>query len=309
MGSKSRERISGIVFDIKRYAIHDGPGIRTTIFVKGCPLRCLWCANPESQILQPEIVWFEDKCIECSKCVSKCPADAIKIDEKNRRVIQWNICTLCGECSKVCPAEALNQIGKHMTVEEVMKEIEKDIIFYTLSGGGVTISGGEPLVQWKFVREIFRKCQEEAIHTALYTCGHSSWEIMKEVLEFVDLVLYDIKVIDAEKHLKYTGVTNRVILENAKRIDSEGIPLMIRIPIIPGYNDSEKSIRHTAEFIVRLKHVKEVGILPYHCYGLQKYKRLGRQYKLENCESPTKDKLQNIREIMESYGLKVTLYG
>jgi len=302
------DKSSSIIFNIQRYSIHDGPGIRTVVFFKGCPLRCLWCSNPESQRNMPEILYSNVKCKNCNKCISICPTKAIQ-DDEGEKVIDRSLCNNCGKCVEICPNEALEIVGQLMTVEEVMREVEKDLVFYRSSGGGVTLSGGECICYPEFSISLLKECYKGAIHTAIETSGFQKWDILKGILQYVDLVLYDLKCIDPIKHVQFTGVDNKIILENAQKIASEKISMIIRIPIIPGYNDSNENIKASAEFVTKLKGVNKIELLPYHRLGEYKYKKLGRKYKLESLSPPSKGHMQELSSIIESYGLEVQIGG
>lgn len=297
----------GIIFNIQRYSIHDGPGIRTLIFFKGCPLRCLWCSNPESQKSSPEILFSKTKCIGCGKCAEVCPKNAI-IKSTDKR-INRDICDLCLKCVETCYAEALENAGKKMTIEEIIKEIEKDRPFYEKSGGGITVSGGEPLMQPKFLKELLKICKERNINTAIETCGYVKWPIFKEVLEFVDLVLMDLKHMDSRSHEKLTGKKNEIILENIKNIAKLKKPMIIRFPLIPTYNDSIENIRKIGEFVKNLGGVDEINIIPFHRFGESKYEKLDREWTISDIKPPTQEYLEEIKKLLENYGLKVKIGG
>ena len=301
MGSNE---LKGLVFNIQRFSIHDGPGIRTTVFMKGCPLRCRWCSNPESWNPYPEIMTYDVKCIRCGKCAQVCPTEAITINQKGRKINRAK-CTLCLECAEVCPTGAISVSGKHMTIEEIMKEVESDKLFYQNSDGGVTISGGEPLSQWEFVRQLLKECKQEGLHTALDTCGYVPWDILEKVLDYTDLVLFDIKHINSSQHRKGTGKGNQLILNNAKRV-ATNTRTWLRFPLIPGYNDFEESVREVAELAAEMC-VEKVSILPYHEWGKTKYEKLGRRYLLENTETPSDEHIKELQRIIENAGLKVTV--
>lgn len=300
--------IRGIISDIQRYSIHDGPGIRTLVFFKGCPLTCLWCSNSESQNSSPEIMYSKDKCKNCERCLSVCAQKAIE-DIEGDKVIDRSICNVCGNCVDACPNQALEIAGRSMTVEDVVRECEKDVVFYRSSGGGITLSGGESLFQPEFSTAILRECHKRGIHTAVETCGLQAWEKMSPMLPYTDLVLYDLKCMDPEKHMLLTGASNRVILENARNLALEKIPMIIRLPVVPGYNDSETNIRAAAEFVATLNSVMEVNLLPYHRLGETKYKKLGIEYKLENTSPPSNEHMEGTARIIESYGLETHIGG
>jgi pyruvate formate lyase activating enzyme len=300
----------GAIFNIQGYSIHDGPGIRTTVFLKGCPLRCLWCQNPESQIPFPEIFFSAEKCAGCAKCVQACPERAIllsgNVSRTNRR-----LCRGSGTCTEVCPNEARALIGRWATVDEIFQTVAADSIFYRESGGGVTLSGGEPLAQPEFAAEILIRCKEARIHTTLDTCGYASREIIKYVVCHADLVLYDFKHMDPEIHKKYTGVSNNLILENARGIHHElSIPMQARLALIPGFNDSPDNIEAMAKFITAdLSSDIPVHILPYHRFGEGKWKRLDRESETMAFEAPSEERIEACRRIFESFGLKAVVGG
>ena len=298
---------TGIIFNIQRYSIHDGPGIRTTVFLKGCPLNCWWCQNPESQLSGQEMVFWEDRCIGCGACSLNCPSGAIQMENK-KPVTDKNKCNLCGECSRICPAQAREMIGKKLTAEEIIKEVEKDLVFYEESGGGVTFSGGEPLKQFEFLESLLICCQEKKIHTAVDTSGYISWRILKKTIPQVDLFLYDLKIMDNERHKKYTGLSNEIIIENLKKLSSVHNNIFIRFPVIPGINDDYQNIKETGEFLSSLK-IVQVNILPYHYMGIDKYRRLGRTYHLAATEPPSEEKLSEVSAILSKFNLKVKLRG
>lgn len=289
-------RNEGIIFNIQKFSIHDGPGIRTTVFLKGCPLHCWWCHNPESINPELEIAFSKSKCINCGKCFEVCPTGAISKGCKER-IYRKDRCILCGKCAEICYAGAIIIYGRKITVDEVMKEVEKDIPFYRNSGGGITISGGEPLMQKEFVKEIFKKCKEENISTALDTSLYGTWDKIKDIFKYLDIILVDIKHMSSEKHKKYTGVGNELILENIKKIPDEVLQI-IRVPIVPSFNDDEENIRRTADFVKRLNKVK-VEVLPYHRLGTSKYEAIGKKEKVKNLKIISKDKLDEIKKMLE----------
>jgi len=300
--------IKGTVFDIKKFSIHDGPGIRTTVFFKGCPLSCWWCHNPESQALEPELVFRESRCIRCGACEAVCAQGAISWDGD---VVSTDgeHCTLCGDCVEVCYAEAREIAGQEMTVAQVMTEIERDVPFYDESGGGVTFSGGEPLFQLDFLRALLRACKEKEIHTALDTCGFAPWETLDDIREYVDLFLYDLKLIDDAKHRKFTGVSNELILRNLQMLSERGHDIFLRVPIVPGINDDDGNIRQTGTFAAALPHLNRVDILPYHHAAVEKYKRLNKVYGLPEIRPSSEEKIVEIAQILEGFGLQVKKGG
>ncbi|HBB15833.1 MAG TPA: glycyl-radical enzyme activating protein [Syntrophus sp. (in: bacteria)] len=260
---------SGVVFNIQRFSIHDGPGIRTTVFLKGCPLRCFWCQNPESQSGRPEIVFDRRKCTLCGACYAACPHGAIAL-EAGRPVFDRRICKGCGQCAVVCPSEARRLSGTRMTVEEVIREVLKDAKFYENSGGGVTLSGGEPLAQPEFARLLFKGCKQAELHTTLDTCGWAPWPDIEKLLEVVDLVLFDIKHLDASMHREAAGHDNLLILENARKI-SKLKPMRIRVPLVPGFNDSPEAVSAIAAFVKSELGSRDIDLLAYNRMGEVKY--------------------------------------
>jgi len=300
------KKSKGLIFDIQRYSIHDGPGIRTLVFMKGCPLSCIWCCNPESQSPSQEIMVTPNKCIGCKRCIEVCPTGAA---EKKDPLEARELCIVCGSCVKACPSTARRLVGHYMSLEEVMEEVEKDFPFYQRSGGGMTVTGGEPLMQADFVRMLLKSCQEKGIHTAIETCGYARWEDFKNVLEYVDLTLYDIKYMNNEKHRELMGVGNELILQNAKKVAKLGKDMVIRVPVIPDCNDSLENMEAIAEFARTLEGVEEIHLLPYHRLGESKYDRLGKSYKLKGVKPLDKESLSKQKKIIESYQLKVQVGG
>jgi len=300
----------GIIFDIKRYAIHGGPEIRTTVFMKGCPLRCIWCQNPEGISPKPEIMYFEYLCIRCHTCVNACPRGAISFDENNVQHIDRERRDGCGLCASLCPPSALKLVGRRITVEELVREIERDIVLYDNSGGGVTFSGGEPLFQPEFLREVLKACKERYIHTALDTSGYAPREVLKSVMPYVDLFLYDIKLVDDRNHEKYTGVSNKIIKENLKFLVENGRAksIILRFPVIPGITDTEHNVRGWVRFLSELKGIEEIDLLPFHDVS-EKFRRLDREYKMEVHHAPSEEILRWIKEEFENIGLKVKMHG
>jgi pyruvate formate lyase activating enzyme len=312
----------GRVFDIQGFTVNDGPGIRTEVFLKGCPLRCLWCHSPESQSFEPQLAWFESRCIGievCGRCLGACPTGAltkgeIKFSPMEKADIQMvhinrEICTDCGACTKVCPSQALSMAGTDMTVEEVMERIEKDRLYYRKSGGGLTVSGGEAMSQFPFLYSLVKRCYDRGISTCLDTSGFAPWERYEKILPFIDLFLYDLKHMDNEAHQTLTHVPNVPILENARRLAAKGASFQIRIPVIPGRNDSEENLRATAAFCAELgTSVQVVQILPYHRLGIAKYDRLQKNYELESVMPPSDEHMKWCKSLIESYGLEVKIH-
>ncbi|MEW6661410.1 MAG: glycyl-radical enzyme activating protein [Bacillota bacterium] len=294
---------TGKIFDIMRYSIHDGPGIRTTVFLKGCPLNCWWCHNPEGKSPQEEIMFWPDRCIGCDECLQVCSSGAISSRELDSK------CTLCGNCIPVCHAGARELVGRQVAVSDLMREIEKDIVFYDQSGGGVTFSGGEPLMQADFLLAMLKKCGEKEIHAAVDTTGYATAETVRKISPYTDLFLYDLKLINDEDHRKFTGVSNKPILENLLFLASINHNINVRIPIIPGINNSEENISAIGEFISSLKVVKEINILPYHKTGAEKYSRLKKVYLLPELDPPAAGEIEVIAARLKAYGLKIKVGG
>lgn len=302
-------RDTGIVFDIKRYAIHDGPGIRTTVFLKGCLLDCPWCHNPEGKAKESEFIWWEEKCIGCRDCQNACAKGAISFSDDSL-LLDRAKCDLCGACIDACPSEALKLVGEEMTVTQVLKVIEKDRAFYDQSGGGVTLSGGEPLLQPDFSYSLLKACKEQGIRTAVDTCGHIDSKVLMRIGKHVDLFLYDLKLINEEKHEKFTGVSNKLILENLRKLSAKGHRAVVRFPLIPGVNDDERDIRELGEFVSSLENLKEVSILSYHKGGVEKSKRLLRPKDYSSAERiPSAESLKDLEKKLKEFGLKVEIGG
>ncbi len=304
---KSAER--GEVFNIQRFSMHDGEGIRTLVFLKGCPLACQWCSNPESQKHGPELGFIEPKCKgtpECdAPCVASCPEKAIAISASGKPVIYRDKCTACGECEKVCPEDALKVVGREMTVAEVMAEIEKDRMFYRRSGGGVTLGGGEPLMQHAFATAVLKAARDEYVHTALETCALVSWEHFKNAIQYVDRLYIDLKHMDPKVHEELTGQSNEVILNNIRQVLTVKQPeeVVVRVPVIPGCNDSLENIKATAIFVAE-QGLTQIEMMPYHTMGSSKYDEYGMTYSLGNIPATNEDDMVDIRHLVEQYGLK-----
>ena len=314
--------IIGRIYDIQGYAVHDGPGIRTTVYTKGCPLRCLWCHSPESQRLEDELSVLPVKCIGtelCSNaCLAACPKGAIaKLPaEKSLKdgsmitkvKIDRSLCDNCLKCADVCLGRALKASGREISVEEAYQRVEKDRFFFR-DGGGATISGGEPMMQFDFTLALAKKLHESGIHLCLDTTGFAPAEHYLEIMPYVDLFLYDLKHMDSAHHQRLTGVPNALILDNARLLASHGAALQIRMPVIPKLNDSRENLVRTAEFCVELgAAVQTVQLLPYHNMGRSKYDRIGREYRIKNVDPPSEEYMQGVMELFLSYGLHAKVH-
>jgi pyruvate formate lyase activating enzyme len=297
----------GIVFDVKKFAVDDGPGIRTTVFLKGCPMRCWWCHNPEGQASKPELTYRSTRCNGCLGCIRICPERAISHDGEGV-TIDREKCNLCERCCQKCPTEALTITGKTVCVDEILAEIEKDMVFYDESGGGVTVSGGEPLFQPGFLNLLLTECKERNVHTAVDTCGYAPKKSIDMISSKVDLFLYDIKMMDERRHKDYTGVSNKLILRNLRGLAENGSSILVRFPIIPEVNDDEENVTQTGQFLASCG-VTDISLLPYHRAGIDKYTRLGRACKLENTQPPSRQRLRQIGKKLEAAGLNVKTEG
>jgi glycyl-radical enzyme activating protein len=296
----------GTVFNIQRYSINDGPGIRTTVFLKGCPLECLWCDNPESQKDFPELLYLESLCTKCLRCLQVCTTGATALDQEGKVRIDRKICKTCGACVQVCLPAARAITGQTLAVEEVVEIVNKDALFFRNSGGGVTFSGGEPCSQPEFLMGLLQESRKRGFHTVLDTSGYVSWRVLSSILEWVDLVLFDIKHMNPKKHKELTGVDNRRILRNLKRILAVGKHVIVRMPLIPGLNDLDENIDKLGRWLTDSK-IIEVHLLPYHRLGMNKYMALGLSYPLNYIRQFEKEELNEIKEKLKSYGLKVII--
>ena len=289
------------IFEIKRFAVHDGDGIRTTVFLKGCPLKCVWCHNPEGIGFEAQMAYYEDKCINCGECMTACKSGA-HVMENGKHVFLREKCIGCGACSKVCLGNALTFYGKEMSVDELLPILLEDKDFYTTSGGGVTLSGGECLMQADFCAELLKVLKESDIRTAVDTCGFVSKEVLDKVIPYTDIFLYDFKAFDENVHIKCTSVSNKLILDNLKYLDGCGKKIEIRIPYVPGFNSDQ--IVKMAEFLKGLKNITKVRVLPYHNYAGSKYKSLNMKNTLPKI-MPTDEEIKSAKETIKAYGLSV----
>jgi len=290
----------GIVFDIQRFSISDGPGIRTLVFLKGCPLSCVWCSNPESQRPMPELFFHPQKCIDCGNCITACKNGAIYLSQTEKIIFDRTKCVNCGECAKVCYSNARIMKGALMTVNDVIKEVVKDKDFYKSNSGGVTLSGGEPLCNMSFSAKVLKGCKLEGIHTAIETAGCVPWAAFENVIEFTDLFLFDIKHMDSKTHKKFTSVDNEMILDNLKRLSKRSKDIIVRTAVIPGFNNSEESIMDISEYLSGLG-ITEYHIMPYHRYGIGKYQLLGRQYSFRREERIDDKEIFRFKAAAEKY--------
>ena len=301
--------MTGKVFDIKRYSIHDGPGIRTTVFLKGCSLRCLWCHNPESADPGPELMHWPGRCSRCYACIEVCPKGAIAKDAAGAVVIDRNACDLCGKCAEACLYDAMQMVGREMSVEDVLAEVEKDRVFYEQSGGGLTLSGGDPFVQSAFAEALLDGCRARGIRTAVDTAGFSKNGVLDRMASKTDLILYDLKCMDDARHKELTGVSNVPIIDNLKRLAAGRTEVWVRIPLVPGVNDDDENIRRTIAFLSSLKTIRRIGILPYHSGGLEKARRIGQESHFRKFETPSEKRVAAIEAAFGEAGFEVRRGG
>ena len=300
---------NSLIFDIKRYAINDGPGIRVVVFFKGCNLHCAWCHNPESISPMVQKMYSPAKCIGCGSCVSVCPENALTLTSKGIRTDN-SLCILCGKCAEVCPTKAIEMSGKQMSVAEVMDIIEKERVFFDQSGGGVTFSGGEPLLHSKLLIPLLDECKQRGIHTAVDTAGNVNTEVILEVAKRTNLFLFDLKMMDAELHRKWVGADNELIQQNLNAIAEVGAEIIIRIPVIAGVNDTVQNFEQTAKFISELSGTKiTVNLLPYHNIAEAKYAKLWGQSSFQRMSEPSKTVLSKALEIFAGFEIQATIGG
>lgn len=298
-----------LIFDIKRYAINDGPGIRVTIFFKGCPLSCIWCHNPESISPKPQKMYTAGKCIGCGECVKACPNQACTLTPEGI-VTDPQRCDLNGACARVCPTMATEISGRYESIPELLKIIEKERVLFDQSGGGVTFSGGEPLLYPAFLNDLLDRCGERQVHRTVDTSGYAGTDTLLEVAKRTDLFLYDLKLMDAEKHKTYTGVDNALILSNLAQLAATGANIQIRIPLIQGVNADPDNLEKTAAFVANLPGEKKaVNLLPYHAIATHKHVKLGHRYLADNLEEPSETNLQQAHDIFSSQGLTTLIGG
>ena len=299
----------GIIFNIQRYSIHDGPGIRTVVFLKGCPLKCKWCANPEGIMSYPQLSWSYKKCINCGACVETCLVGAAYLNSNKEKLVSWDSkkCIGCGNCVETCPVNARLLYGREITVKQLLKEILKDMTFYVTSGGGVTISGGEPLMQIDFLKSILTECKDNGISTAIETSGYAEWKKIKEISLLTDLIFFDVKLYNSNQHIKYTGKPNGIILSNLNKLSSFYHNIIIRIPLIPRVNDNQENIESIARFVCNLRTIKTIELLPFHRLGVYKYEQLGIDYELKAIEPLPSLNYLHLKKTVESLGLECIL--
>jgi pyruvate formate lyase activating enzyme len=316
------DELTGMVYDIQGFSVHDGPGVRTIVFLKGCPLRCLWCHSPESISFDNVLSWFEIRCIgveKCGRCIPACPEGAISVGkqvsspqgDKHINVIEVDRekCTNCGECEKACVTKALFLTGVYYTVDEVVERVLKDRAYYQKSGGGVTISGGEPLSQIDFTLELLKRLKREDVHTALDTTGFAKWEVLEKTLPYVDLYLYDIKHTDPARHKELCKVSNELIIENLYRLAQAKARIQVRAVVIPGINDNQQHFEKLAKICCDIKDsLESLQLLPYHKLGSVKYLRLGQDNPMPDVEPPTDERMDGIKQFFEGFGLTVKIH-
>lgn len=301
--------VTGTVFDIKRYSIHDGPGIRTTVFLKGCSLNCLWCHNPESVAAGPELMHWPARCVRCHACIAACPEGAIAKDAAGVIAVAREKCDVCGKCAEACLYDAMQIVGRKMSVGEVLDEVEKDRIFYEQSGGGVTLSGGDPAVQAAFAEALLDACRSRGLRTAVDTAGFAKTGVLDRLAAKTDLLLFDLKLMDDARHRELTGVSNAPILDNLERLAAAGPEIWVRVPLVRGANDDDDNVRRTVAFLGRLKTVRRIGLLPYHAGGLDKAARIGKGAHFRRFEAPSEERLAAVEAAFRAAGFGVRRGG
>lgn len=297
--------MNGTIFNIQKFCVNDGPGIRTTVFLKGCPLRCIWCHNPESKKTAPEMFYNAQKCVKCGRCAKACDkvchefSDDVHLYDREK-------CAVCGKCAEVCPTEALETAGYEISVEDALRDVLKDKVFYDNSGGGMTVSGGEPMLQFDFTLSLMKAAKEAGLHTCMETCGYAPEERYLEIAPYVDIFLFDYKITDPEKHRECTGVTNELILSNLRMLDGAGSKIILRCPIIPTVNDTEEHLSAIAKLANSLSNVLEINIEPYHPLGSGKSEMLGREYALQGLGFPEEETVKGwIERVKRETGVLV----
>jgi pyruvate formate lyase activating enzyme len=297
------------IVNIQKFSLHDGPGIRTLVFFKGCPLHCLWCANPECINPLPEIGFNKTICDGCGKCARACHLKIITPDERGLPQINRDRCTACGECTSVCAPKALVIYGKDVPLEELFKEVQSDALFYESSNGGVTVSGGEPLLEADYIEALFKMCRQAGITTAMETCGQVNPATLIKILRQVDFVFYDLKAMDEKKHMELTGRSNKLILDNARIAAESAVQLMFRMPLIPGLNDDIDNIKATSEFIRSLGRdsILSIELMPYHRLGMGKYEALDREYCLKSLDMASIQAVESARKHFEESGIECSV--
>jgi len=299
--------LEAAIFDIERFAVEDGPGIRSVVFFKGCNLSCSWCQNPESQVRDAQVMYFRKNCIACGRCVEVCPKDAVRNDPDFGFVTDHTLCDMCGRCIDACFTKARQAVGRRMTVEAVVEELLQDEAYFRESGGGVTFSGGEPLLQAEALLHLARRCRELGIHTALETAGSVPWTVFERVLPLIDLLYFDFKHIDSAEHLRFVGAPNEGILDNLVRASRQPVRLVVRIPVVPGVNADASTLRSMFRFLVEHSAARDVELLPFHRLGLGKYEGLGMDYAMKDTPNMDRQACEEFARIGRGMGLSVRI--